>query len=64
MEKKTVLTKIGIPRAMSYYNNFLFYYGFFKSLGVEVVLSDKTTTATINEGTKYVVSDTCFPIKV
>ena len=56
--------KIGIPRAISYYNNYPFYYGFFKSLGIEIVLSDKTTTKTINEGTKYVVSDTCLPIKV
>ena len=64
MEKILKYKKIGIPRSMSYYNNYPFYYGFFKSLGLEVVLSDKTTTATINEGTKYVVSDTCFPIKV
>lgn len=64
MEKKFQYTKIGIPRAISYYNNYPFYYGFFNSLGIEVVLSDKTTTKTINEGTKYVVSDTCLPIKV
>ena len=62
MDKK--FTKIGIPRAISYYNNYPFYYGFFTSLGIEIVLSDKTTTKTINEGTKYVVSDTCLPIKV
>lgn len=62
MNKK--FTKIGIPRAISYYNNYPFYHGFFKSLGIEIVLSDKTTSKTINEGTKYVVSDTCLPIKV
>ena len=55
---------LGIPRALSYYNNFPFYYGFFSSLGFEIVLSDKTTTALINEGIKYVVSDTCLPVKV
>lgn len=55
---------IGIPRAMSYYNNYPFYYGFFKSLGYEIVLSDKTTTDIINKGSKFLVSDTCFPIKV
>ena len=55
---------IGIPRAISYYNNYPFYYGFFKSLGIEVILSDKTTAKTINDGSKYVVSDTCLPIKV
>ena len=57
-------TKIGIPRAISYYNNYPFYYGFFKTLGLEIILSDKTTTKLINDGCEYVVSDTCLPIKV
>ncbi|MGM9994003.1 MAG: acyl-CoA dehydratase activase-related protein [Candidatus Avigastranaerophilus sp.] len=56
--------KIGIPRAISYYNNYPFYYGFFSTLGFEVILSDKTTTKLINDGCKYVVSDTCLPVKV
>ena len=55
---------IGIPRAISYYSNYPFYYGFFTALGLEIVLSDKTTTKTINDGCKYVVSDTCLPVKV
>lgn len=55
---------IGIPRAISYYNNYPFYHGFFKGLGFDVLLSDKTTTKLINEGSHYVVSDTCLPIKV
>ena len=55
---------IGIPRALSYWGNYPFYYGFLTSLGFKVVLSDKTTTKLINEGAKYVVSDTCLPIKV
>lgn len=56
--------KIGIPRAISYYNNYPFYYGFFSELGFEVILSDKTTTGLINNGSECVVSDTCLPIKV
>lgn len=55
---------IGIPRAISYYYNYPFYYGYFKGLGFDIVLSDKTTSKIINEGSKYVVSDTCLPIKV
>jgi len=58
------IKKIGIPRAMSYYQNFPFYYGFFEKLGIDVVVSDKTTNKTINSGCKYVVSETCLPIKV
>lgn len=57
-------SKIGIPRAISYYHNYPFYHGFFNSLGFEVVISDKTTTKLINDGAEYVVSDTCLPIKV
>ena len=55
---------IGIPRAISYYSNYPFYYGFFTALGLEIILSDKTTSKTINDGCKYVVSDTCLPVKV
>ena len=58
------IKKIGIPRAISYYNNYPFYHAFFKALGVEVVLSDKTTAQIIKDGNKYLVSDTCLPIKV
>ena len=58
------IKRIGIPRAMSYYNNYPFYYAFFNALGVEVVLSDKTTAKIIKDGNKYLVSDTCLPIKV
>lgn len=64
MEEILLHKKVGIPRAISYYNNYPFYYGFFTALGIEVVLSDKTTTKIINEGSSYVVSDTCLPIKV
>lgn len=55
---------IGIPRAMSYYYNYPFYYGFFSALGIKIVLSDKTTTGIINNGVERVVSDTCLPVKV
>ena len=55
---------IGIPRAISYYGNYPFYYGYFTALGIKIVLSDKTTTGIINDGVEKVVSDTCLPIKV
>ncbi len=56
--------QIGIPRAMSYYNYFPFWYGFFEDLGIKVVISDKTTKRTMSEGSALVVSETCLPIKV
>ena len=55
---------IGIPRAMSYYNYFPFWFGFFEDLGIKVVISDKTTKQTMSEGSALVVSETCLPIKV
>ena len=56
--------QIGIPRAMSYFNYFPFWYGFFEDLGIKVVISDKTTKQTMSEGSALVVSETCLPIKV
>ena len=56
--------KIGIPRALSYYNFFPFWYGFFSDLGIEIVLSDKTTKQTMSEGSSLVVPETCLPVKV
>ena len=55
---------IGIPRAMSYYNYFPFWYGFFEDLGIKIVISDKTTKQTMSQGSALVVSETCLPIKV
>lgn len=55
---------IGIPRAMSFYGNYPFYYGFFNDLGIKIVLSDATTKQTMSEGAGLVVTETCLPIKV
>lgn len=56
--------KIGIPRAMSFYNNYPFFFGFFTDLDIEIVLSDKTTKKTLSNGASLVVSETCLPVKV
>ena len=55
---------IGIPRGMSFYSNYPFWYGFFNSLGFEIVLSDPTTKQTMSEGSALVVTETCLPIKI
>ena len=55
---------IGMPRAMSFYNNYPFYYGFFTDLGIKIVLSDVTTKQTMSAGAGLVVTETCLPIKV
>lgn len=56
--------KIGIPRALSYYSFFPFWYGFFTDLGIEIVLSDPTTKQTMSSGSSLVVPETCLPVKV
>lgn len=56
--------KVGIPRALIYYNYYPFWFGFFKALGIEIVLSDKTTKQTMSSGSSLVVTETCLPIKV
>lgn len=56
--------EVGIPRALSYYTYFPFWYGFFTTLGIKVTVSDKTTKKTLNEGAALVVSETCLPVKV
>ena len=55
---------IGIPRGMSFYNNYPFWYGFFTSLGIKIVLSDPTTKQTMSDGAALVVTETCLPIKI
>lgn len=56
--------QIGIPRAMSFYYYYPFFFGFFTDLGIEIVLSDKTTKKTLSNGSSLVVTETCLPVKV
>ena len=55
---------IGIPRGMSFYNNYPFWFGFFNHLGIKIILSDKTTKQTMSAGSALVVTETCLPIKI
>ena len=55
---------IGIPRGMSFYNNYPFYYGFFNDLDIKIMLSDVTTKQTMSVGSSLVVPETCLPVKV
>lgn len=56
--------EIGIPRALSFYNFYPFWYGFFTDLGIKIILSDPTTKKTMESGSTLVVSETCMPVKV
>lgn len=56
--------QIGFPRALSYYNYFPYFWGFFNKLGIEIILSAPTTKKTLAQGSALVVTETCLPIKV
>ena len=52
--------QIGIARALSYYNYFPYYWGFFNHLGIEIILSAPTTKKTLSQGSSLVVTETCL----
>lgn len=58
------MVKVGIPRTLAYYLYFPMWKTFFEVLGVDVVLSSKTTREIIDEGVKETVNDACVPIKL
>ncbi|BBE32089.1 CoA-substrate-specific enzyme activase [Tepiditoga spiralis] len=56
---------IGIPRMLSIYEHFQFFYNLFKNLGFKVVLSDRTTQKLYYKGLRTVSADNiCFPAKI
>lgn len=56
--------RIGIPRALFYYQFFPFWKSFFEQLGHEVVLSSPTNKDIVKQGLELCVDDACLPIKV
>lgn len=58
------MIRVGIPRALLYYNYYPMWKTFFQHLGGEVVVSPPTTRAVVALGSSRVVTDTCLPLKV
>ena len=58
------MIKIGIPRALLYYQYYPMWQTFFEELGAEVVVSPPTTQTMLSAGSSRVVADTCLPVKV
>jgi len=56
--------RIGIPRALLYYQYYPMWKTFFEELGTEVVVSPPTTQTMLSSGSSRVVADTCLPVKV
>lgn len=56
--------RIGVPRAMSFFDYFPFWCALFRGLGGEVVLSDPTHRSIVYDGVDLTVAEPCFPVKV
>jgi predicted CoA-substrate-specific enzyme activase len=56
--------KIGIPRALFFYELLPFWRTLFENLGYETVISDKTNKRIIRQGVETVLAETCYPVKV
>ncbi len=58
------MIKVGIPRALLYYQYYPMWKTFFEELGAEVVVSSPTTQTMLSSGSSRVVADTCLPAKI
>ncbi len=58
------MTRVGIPRALLYYQYYPMWRTFFEYLDAEVVVSEPTTRKMLTEGASRVVADTCLPAKL
>ncbi len=56
--------KIGIPRGLYFYVYYPLWYGFFTSLGHDVILSMPTNKEILNTGVSSAVDDICISVKV
>ncbi len=56
--------KIGIPRALLYYNFYPAWEAFFNELGGQVILSQKTNKKIMDDGVMNTVDEACLPVKV
>jgi len=58
------MIRIGIPRALLYYQYHPIWQTFFAELGAEVLVSPPTTGTMLASGSSRVVAETCLPVKV
>ncbi|MCG8539694.1 MAG: acyl-CoA dehydratase activase-related protein [Clostridia bacterium] len=56
--------KVGIPRALLFYEYYSLWISFFEELGAEVIVSEKTNKEIIDIGVKNTVDEACLPVKV
>ena len=58
------MVKVGIPRGLMYYEYYIMWKTFLENIGVQVVVSDKTTKPVLNDGVNCSVDEACLPVKL
>lgn len=58
------MIRVGIPRALLYYQFYPMWRTFFEGLGATTVVSPPTTMDILAAGSARVVADTCLPVKI
>ena len=58
------MLRVGIPRALSYYQYYPGWKAFFEALGAEMVVSPPTNKAIFTAGNSRAVAETCLPVKL
>jgi predicted nucleotide-binding protein (sugar kinase/HSP70/actin superfamily) len=58
------MIKVGIPRALLYYQYYPLWRAFLTELGTEVVLSPPTNKQILDSGLKTALSEACLPVKL
>jgi predicted nucleotide-binding protein (sugar kinase/HSP70/actin superfamily) len=56
--------RVGIPRAMSTFDRYPFWHGYFAELGIEAVLSPPTDPQISALGVEMAVAQPCYPVQV
>ena len=56
--------KLGFPRALTYYDYYPFWAGFFHKLGIDLVTSPLTNRQIMEIGLKKAPDETCLPVKI
>ena len=63
-EGRTGRRRVGIPRALWFWEFFPFFRAFFEGCGFEVVLSAPSSPSTVHDGVESTAAETCFPVKL
>lgn len=56
--------KIGIPRALWFYDYYPLWKTFYEELGAEIIVSNPTNKQTLDLGVKSTVDEACLPVKI